>query len=168
MKNIEDIMEKFWEDYEENPEGWSFWTDKSEDFYNIYVVQEDKGYFIKLDSIYTNNPLGMGAKIKVEKDQLEKDLPNFGFRKFTKDELKNFMETFSEVENELERKNLLKEQMRKKPTLPADFDEDEYMLVGPLNQGNPFRYPLDRQEKVEKELRKKLKKKFRTKYLMYR
>ncbi|MFP4608392.1 MAG: hypothetical protein ACLFNY_02275, partial [Candidatus Aenigmatarchaeota archaeon] len=115
-----------------------------------------------------NNPLGMGAKIKVEKDQLEEDLPNFGFRKFTKDELKNFMETFSEVENELERKNLLKEQMRKKPTLPADFDEDEYMLVGPLNQGNPFRYPLDRQEKVEKELRKKLKKKFRTKYLMYR
>lgn len=168
MKNIEDISEDFWRDYRENPEGWSFWTDKSDDFYNLYVLRDDKGYFIKLDSIYNNNPIGIGTEIDVEKDQLEKDLPDFGFRKFTKDELENFMEAFSRSEEERERKKLLKKQMRKRPTLPTGLDENEYMMIGPFNQGHPFRYPLERHEKINEVLRKKLKKKFREKYPMYR
>lgn len=155
------------EDYRENPEGWSFWTDKSDDFYNIYVIHEDKGYFIKVDSIYTQNTLGMGTKISVEKDQLERKLPDFGFRRFKKEELKKFLESLSKG-NEEKRDELIKNKMRKKPTLPETSDREEYLMLGPFNQGEPFKYPLEEQEKIDRKLRKKLKKKFRKKYPMYR
>ncbi|MBS3816724.1 MAG: hypothetical protein KGY76_04080 [Candidatus Thermoplasmatota archaeon] len=167
MKNIEEIMDSFLEDYKENPKGWSFWTDKSDDFYNIYVINEDKGYFIKIDSIYNNNPLGMGTEIDIEKDQLEDELPNFGFRRFSRKELKNFMEALSSVKDESQKKELFEKQMRKKPTLPTEADEEEYMMVGPFNKGSPFQYSLEQQKEVDKRLRKKLMKKFRRKYKMY-
>jgi len=168
MKNIDDIMENFMEDYRENPEGWVFWTSRSDDFYNVYIVHDDKGYFIKVDSIYNNNPLGIGTEINIERDQLEKKLPDFGFRRFKEDELKNFFESLSSSQEQEEKKRLIKKQMRKKPTLPQNVDEKEYIMMGPFNQGKPFRYPLEEQEDVDKKLRKKLKKKFRKKYPMYR
>ncbi|MFP4000881.1 MAG: hypothetical protein ACOCTN_07155 [Candidatus Natronoplasma sp.] len=167
MKNIDEIMADFLEDYKENPEGWSFWTDKSDDFYNIYVIHDDKGYFIKVDSIYTQNTLGMGTEISVEKDQLERKLPDFGFRRFKKDELKKFFDSLSNSDDE-EKKKLVQKKMRKKPTLPEKSSGNEYLMLGPFNRGEPFRYPLEEQEKVDKKLRKKLKKKFRKKYPMYR
>ena len=168
MKNVDEIMEDFMEDYREDPEGWSFWTKKSDDFYDIYVINDDRGYFIKVDSIYNNNPLGIGTEINIERDQLEKKLPDFGFRRFKEDELKNFFESLSSSQKQEEKKRLIKKQMRKKPTLPQDVDEKEYIMMGPFNQGKPFRYPLEEQEDVDKKLRKKLKKKFRKKYPMYR
>ncbi|MEF8832808.1 MAG: hypothetical protein V5A66_04730 [Candidatus Thermoplasmatota archaeon] len=168
MKNIEDIMENFMEDYKENPEGWGFWTNRSDDFYNIYIIHDDKGYFLKVDSIYNNNPLGLGTEISVERDQLEKKLPDFGFRRFEEDELKNFFESLSRSEDQEKKKKLVQRQMRKKPTLPQNVDEKEYVMMGPFNQGKPFQYPLEEQEKIDKKLRKKLKKKFRKKYPMYR
>jgi len=168
MKNIDEIMNKFMQDYRENPEGWSFWTDKVDDFYNIYVIHKEKGYFIKVDSIYNNNPLGLGTEISVERDQLEKKLPDFGFRRFKEDELKNFFESLSKSGNQEKKKKLIQKQMRKKPTLPQNLDEKEYVMMGPFNHGQPFHYPLKEQEDKDKELRKKLKKKFRKKYPMYR
>ncbi len=165
--DVEDVMEKYWKDYSEDPKGWSFWTDKSEDFYNVYVIREGEGYFIKVDSIYNKNPMGIGTEIKVEKDQLEKDLPESGFRKFTKDELKGFLRSLAEVQDEKEKKELVEKQMRKKPTLPTEVDKEEYMMIGPLYTGSPFRYSLENQESKDKELRKKLKKRFRKKYPMY-
>ncbi len=161
-------MERFWEDYKENPRGWSFWTHRSKDFFNIYVIHEDKGYFIKLDSIYNNNPLGVGTEIKVEKDQLEKDLPGFGFRRFTKEEIEEFMESFSQAEDEDSKKKLLEKQIRKKPTLPMEGEKEDYLMLGPFYGGSPFKYHLEQQEKTDEELRKKLKKEFRRKYPMYR
>lgn len=167
MKNVDEIMEDFMEEYRENPEGWSFWTAKSDDFYNIYVINEDRGYFIKVDSIYTQNTIGMGTEISLEKDQLEKKLPDFGFRRFEEDELKSFFESLSSSDEE-KKKKLVQKKMRKKPTLPENSSNNEYFMLGPFNKGEPFRYPLEEQEKVDKKLRKKLKKKFRKKYPMYR
>ncbi|MFW6047852.1 MAG: hypothetical protein ACOC87_00960, partial [Candidatus Natronoplasma sp.] len=106
MKNIDEVMEDFLKDFKEDPQGWSFWTDRSEDFYNIYVIQEERGYFIKVDSIYNKNSIGMGTEISVEKDQLEKKLPDFGFRRFKKNELKRFFESLSRSDDE-EKKNLM-------------------------------------------------------------
>lgn len=167
MKNIDEVMEDFLKDFKEDPQGWSFWTDRSEDFYNIYVIQEERGYFIKVDSIYNKNSIGMGTEISVEKDQLEKKLPDFGFRRFKKNELKRFFESLSRSDDE-EKKNLMEKKMSKKPTLPRKIDGKEYVMLGPFNQGKPFQYPLEEQEEIDKKLRKKLKKKFRKKYKMYR
>ncbi len=167
MKNVDEIMEDFMEDYREDPEGWSFWTKKSDDFYDIYVINDDRGYFIKVDSIYTQNTLGMGKKIQVEKDQLKQKLPDFGFRKFKKDELKSFLESLSS-QDQKKKQEVVEKKMKKKPTLPKRTDDDEYLMLGPFNRGEPFRYPLEEHEKVNRELRKKLKEKFRKKYPMYR
>jgi len=168
MKNIDEIMENFLEDYKEDPQGWSFWTDRSEEFYNIYVIQEERGYFIKVDSIYNKNSIGMGTEISVEKDQLEKKLPDFGFRRFKKGELKRFFESLSRLDDEKDKKKLMEKKMKKKPTLPRKIEEKEYMMLGPFNQGKPFQYSLEEQEEIDRRLRKKLKKKFRKKYPMYR
>jgi len=167
MKSLDKVMEDFLKDFKEDPQGWSFWTDRSEDFYNIYVIREERGYFIKVDSIYNKNSIGMGTEISVEKDQLEKKLPDFGFRRFKKNELKRFFESLSRSDDE-EKKNLMEKKMSKKPTLPQKIDEKEYVMLGPFNRGEPFRYPLEEQEEIDKKLRKKLKKKFRKKYPMYR
>lgn len=168
MKNLDGIMERFYEEYEENPQGWSFWTDKSDEFYNVYVLHENQSFFIKIDSIYNQNSIGLGTEINVKKDQLEENLPDFGFRPFKKDELENFFQNLSRVKNEKKKKDLMKKQMRKKPTLPDDSDDREYMMLGPFYQGKPFRHQTEEQEKTDKELKKKLKKKFRKKYPMYR
>lgn len=167
MKSLDKVMEDFLKDFKEDPQGWSFWTDRSEDFYNIYVIREERGYFIKVDSIYNKNSIGMGTEISVEKDQLEKKLPDFGFRRFKKNELKRFFESLSRSDDE-EKKNLMEKKMSKKPTLPREIDEKEYVMLGPFNRGKPFQYPLEEQEEIDKKLRKKLKKKFRKKYPMYR
>ncbi len=168
MEDIEDIMESFREDYKENPKGWSFWTDRSDDFYDIYIINEDKGYFIKMNSIYNQNPLGMGTEINVEKDQFEKKLPDFGFRRFKKSELENFVKALSKSEDKDKKKKVFEKQMRKKPTLPGKPEKKEYVMVGPFNQGTPFQYSLEEQEEADKELKSKLKSKFRKKYPMYR
>lgn len=168
MEDIEDIMESFKEDYKENPRGWSFWTDKSDEFYDIYILNEEKGYFIKVDSIYNQNPLGMGTEINVEKDQFEKKLPDFGFRRFRKDELENFVKALSKSEDTNKKKKLFEKEMREKPTLTGKPDKKDYVMVGPFNQGKPFQYSLEEQEEADKKLKQKLKSKFRKKYKMYR
>lgn len=168
MKNIEDIMESFLEDYKENPEGWSFWTEKSENFYNIYLIHDDKGYFVKLDSIYNNNPLGIGTRIDVEKDQLEEKLPDFGFRPLKKREIESFFKSVSRPKDKEKVKRAVDEKMREKPSLPEEIEEKDYVLLGPFNQGKPFQYSLEKQEEIDKKLEKRLKKRFRNKYPMYR
>ncbi len=168
MKNIEEVMESFLEDYKENPEGWSFWTEKSENFYNIYLIHDDKGYFVKLDSIYNNNPLGIGTEIDVEKDQLEEKLPDFGFRPFKKSEIESFFNSVSDSKDREKVKKAVEQKMRQKPTLPGGIKENEYVMLGPFNQGKPFQYSLEEQEEVDRKLEKNLKKRFRSKYPMYR
>ncbi len=168
MKNLDDIMKNFYDEYRENPQGWSFWTDKSGEFYDIYVLHENKSFFIKIDSIYSKNAIGIGTEISVKKDQLEKNLPDFGFRPFKKNELDNFFRKLSSLDTEEQKKDLMEKQMRKKPTLPENAGKKEYMMLGPFYHGKPFRYQHDEHEKVDKELKKKLKQKFRKKYPMYR
>lgn len=168
MKNIEEVFESFFEDYKENPEGWSFWTEKSENFYNIYLIHDDKGYFIKLDSIYNNNPLGTGTEINVEKDQIEEKLPDFGFRPFKKSEIESFFEAVSRSDDKEETKDIVEEKMKKKPASWGEIKEEDYVMLGPFNQGKPFRYLLKEQEEIDRELEKTLKRRFRNKYPMYR
>lgn len=170
MKDIKKVMQNFLEDYKENPEGWTFWTDKSGEFYNIYILREDKGYFIKMDSIYTQNPLGTGTKINIDEDQLEKDLPSFGFRRFTEDELENFMYAVSESEEKEKKKitkKMINKKMKERPYSPNDINKPELVMVGPYNRGYPFKNSFDEYEKIDKELKKKLRRKFRDKYPMY-
>lgn len=174
MKNIKKIMNSFLEDYEENPEGWSYWTDRSGEFYDIYLLRDDEGYFLKLDSIYTQNPIGTGTKIKLDNEDLERDLSDFGFREFTKDELENFFYALSEMREEDEEeskkiiKNKMKEKMDQKPSSLSNFEKESMLLVGPFNRGKPFKDPSEDHREIEQKLTKKMKKKFRSDRPMYR
>ena len=169
MKDIQEIMKDFMDDYEENPEGWNYWTEKSGEFYDIYILNDDEGYFMKIDSIYTQNPIGKGTKIKTEQDQLEKDLPNFGFRKFTENELENFMYALKEAKGDEEQtKKVIDKKLNQKPMPTSSIKEAELVMLGPFNRGQPFRDPSEKQNQIDKELKKKLKKKFRKERPMYR
>ncbi len=48
-KNIEKIMEDFYEEYQEDPEGWNFWVSPppdSNDFYEAYIIHGDEAFFL--------------------------------------------------------------------------------------------------------------------------
>lgn len=170
MKNAEDIMQDFLEDYEQDPEGWNFWITESDQFYSLYLTHHDESYFIKLDSIYTQNPLGMGKKVKTEEDQLKKKLPSYGFRQFNQEELQNFLEMMSELGDGPEEKGVesankaIKRKMNERPSIPK---QGKAMLVGPHQQGNPFHYRSEEQKEIERKLKKRLSKLFRKKRPMY-
>ncbi len=169
MESAEKVMDDFLEEYDENPEGWSYWTDPSGEFYNIYILREDKGYFLKIDSIYTQNPMGVGTQINVEKEELEENLPGFGFRKFDEDELENFMYALSENEEDKEKtKKLISRKMNESPYPKSSLKDAELVMLGPFNRGRPFQNPSVEQQELDKELTSKLRKKFRKKNPMYR
>lgn len=97
-KSAEEIMEEFRKEYQENAQGWSFWMSppsNPSEHYEAYLIRGREGFFLKLDSIFTPNPIGVGARgvgarVEVERDQLVEDLPDFGFRKFTRVETEKF------------------------------------------------------------------------------
>lgn len=170
MKNAKEIMQDFLEDYKQDPEGWNFWITESDQFYSLYLTHHQESYFIKLDSIYTQNPLGMGKKVKTEEDQLKKKLPSYGFRKFNQEELQNFLEVTSELgdgeeQEKIEQANkTIKRKMSEKPSSPS---EKGAFLVGPHQQGSPFHYRSEEQKKIERKLKKRLNTLFRKKHPMY-
>ncbi|KXA93199.1 hypothetical protein AKJ65_06510, partial [candidate division MSBL1 archaeon SCGC-AAA259E19] len=70
-KKVEEIMKDFYEEYQKDPKGWSFWISpppSSDDFYEAYIVHQDEAYFLKLDSIFTPNPVGIGSKLGIEEN----------------------------------------------------------------------------------------------------
>ncbi|MFW6141854.1 MAG: hypothetical protein ACOC53_04775 [Candidatus Saliniplasma sp.] len=169
MEDAEQVMKKFLEDYEENPDGWRFWTDRSGEFYDIYIIREDTGYFLKIDSVYTQNPIGKGTKIDIDDVKIEKDLPSFGYRHFTKDELENFMYILEEYKDDKEKaQRVIKKKMEEKPTRLSSIDKDGALMMGPINKGYPFNQKDTRYQEINKELKKKLLKKFRNEKPMYR
>ncbi len=170
-KKVEDIMEDFYQDYQDDPTGWSFWVSpppEKEDFYEAYILHEDEGYFLKLDSIYSPKPVGVGAKLGIERDQLVEDLPEFGFRKFSREEVKSFLENMpkpDEFESEDEFKEAVKEThqnvvekaLEKEPRPFESLEEQgELAALGPYSSQNPLGYISEKQEELRKDLSKKL------------
>ncbi len=170
-KNLENIMEDFYEEYQENPTGWSFWVSsppESDDFYEAYILHRDEAFFLKLDSIFTPNPVGVGAKLKIEEDQLEDDLPEFGYRKFGKEEAREFLEnlpTPEEYESGKQFKKDLKKSQKEivqkatdKEPIPFEpvRESDGLAALGPYSSKNPLGYISKRQKEMKKELSKKL------------
>ncbi|KXA99878.1 hypothetical protein AKJ41_04725 [candidate division MSBL1 archaeon SCGC-AAA259O05] len=170
-KSAGEIMEQFSEEYQENPQGWSFWisppSDPSET-YEAYLIRGGEGFFLKLDSIFTPNPIRVGAKVEVERDQLVGDLPDFGFRKFTKEETERFLENLpNPFEDETERefrkdlkrsqKKIREKAMNKKPVPLEPPDEpNQLAAMGPYSRGNPLSYVSEKQEELKKDLSKEL------------
>lgn len=173
MKNIEKVMKEFMEDYEENPEGWSYWTNRSDEFYDIYILRDGEGYFMKIDSIYTQNPLGMGTKIKLDGVQVEDKMSNFGFRKMNKGELENLLHALKDAKEDNEKaqkavQKKMENKMKNKPVPRSSLTEAQMVMVGPFNRGQPFQGSSKEHEKADKELKKGLRKKFRKNRPMYR
>ncbi len=173
-KSIEKIMEDFHEEYQEDPEGWSFWMSppsESGDFYEAYIVHGDEAYFLKLDSVFTPNPLGVGTKLSIEEDQLVEDLPDFGYRKFDKEETRKFLENLpSPEEHETEeefRKELKKSRekfaekaINKKPVpFEPPGEKGGLAAIGPYSSENPLGYISEKQKKIKRELNRKLERK---------
>lgn len=170
-KKVEDIMEDFYQDYQDDPTGWSFWISpppEREDFYEAYILHKDQGYFLKLDSIYSPNPVGVGAKLGIERDQLTEDLPEFGFRKFNREEVERFLKNMPKPE-EYEsgdkfkkairetHQNVVEEAMKKEPGPFEPLDEPgELAALGPYSSQNPLGYISEKQEEIRRELSKKL------------
>ncbi|KXA93965.1 hypothetical protein AKJ36_03615 [candidate division MSBL1 archaeon SCGC-AAA259I07] len=72
-KKAEEVLQEVSEKYQENPRGWSFWTSRESKPPEMYLIHGDTAYFLKVDSLYTPNPIGVGAKFKIEEDQLPEE-----------------------------------------------------------------------------------------------
>lgn len=170
-KSLEEIMEDFYEEYQENPEGWNFWVSQSPesgDFHEAYIIHGDEAFFLKLDSIYTPNPVGVGVRLKIERDQLVESLPEFGFRKFDWDETKDLLDNLPKPEEYVSKdefredlkdfqSDLVGRAMDMEP-MPFESPEGQGGLVtlGPYSKDDPLSYVSEEQEKMKKDLSKKL------------
>lgn len=166
MKNAKEISQQFLKDYEQNPLGWSYWITQGKEFYNIYIIRENTGYFMKIDSIYTQNPLGVGTKLEVE-EEIEGKLPGFGFREFNQKELKAFMENISDKQQAQE---LIQRKMKQKPRDLESIGEKQPPLVmlGPIHNKQPFSEISSKHQKIDKKLTRELRKKFQRNNPAYR
>lgn len=172
-KSAEEIMEEFRKEYQRNPQGWGFWVspppDSSEP-YEAYLIRGGEGFFLKLDSIFSSNPVGVGARVEIEKDQLVEDLPDFGFRKFTEEETEKFLKNLPkprEYESEEEfredfeksRKEIREEVLNKEPVpFETPGGPNRLAAVGPYSKGDPLSYVSEKQEELKKDLSKELEK----------
>ncbi|MFO7992332.1 MAG: hypothetical protein R6U61_08610 [Thermoplasmata archaeon] len=171
MKDVEEVINGFIEDYDENPQGWSYWIDRSGEFHNIYVLNQGKGYFLKVDSIYTANPMGVGTKVNMEERISDKKMGDFGFRRFTESELENFMYIFKNHEEpEKEAHKMMQKKLKEKPRRLDGMSGGELMMLGPFNRGTPFKNEdeSERYSDVDKRLKKELRRRFYREKPMYR
>lgn len=170
-KSIEEIMKKFYEEYQDHPEGWSFWVSpppSSDDFYEAYMIHGDEAFFLKLDSIYTPKPAGVGTKVMIERDQLVEDLPDFGFRKFSKEEARDFLERLPKPEDyeskekfwkdlKNSREEIVEEALDKKPVPFKNLEEPgEMAALGPYSSRSPLSYVSEKQEELREKLSREL------------
>ncbi len=168
-KRAKEVMKEFYKSYQKDPKGWSFWLSPPEkdSFYEAYIIQGDEAFFLKIDSIYTPNPVGIGARLEVEEDQLVKNLPDFGFRKFSKEETEDFLNNIPRMEDYdskdefkkdlLEfRKKIVGEAMEKEPVPFGSADSPSLMAIGPYSSKSPLSYISERQEELRRELSREL------------
>lgn len=172
-KSVQEIMEEFYEEYQETPEGWNFWISpppNREEFYEIYILRGTEAFFLKMDSIFSPNPVGVGTKLRIKEDQLAEDLPEFGYRKFSRKETEEFLKNMPQPDD-YESKEMFQEDlknmhdeivgkaMQKKP---VPFDEDTtkpgLAAVGPYSSSSPLDYVSDEQRRMRKKLSKELEK----------
>lgn len=170
-KKAEEIMEDFYQEYQEDPTGWSFWMSPppgSDDFYEAYIIHGEEAFFLKFDSVYSPNPVGVGARLDIERDQLVEDLPEFGYRKFSRGETEKFLknlpvpeeydsrEEFQEAVKST-RDEMVEKALDKDPRPFEPLDEPgEIAAIGPYSSKSPLDYISDRQKELRKELAKKL------------
>lgn len=181
-KKADEIMEDFYKEYQEDPAGWSFWISpppSSDDFYEAYIVHGNEAFFLKIDSIYSANPIGVGTKLSIEKDQIIQDLPEFGYRKFSREELEHFFkslpkptdyETEQKFVKDLQKsqKKFVEKTLEKNPSKFGPLEEKgEIAAIGPYSSRNPLEYISKKQEELKKELSKKLDKIIRKDYPGY-
>lgn len=177
-RKADELMREASEEYQEDPRGWSYWMSRDPDNPEIYMIHNNEAYFMKVDSIYTPNPVGIGAKFKVKEDQLAESLAEFGFRHFSREEIKRFFEQVPNPEESSKRefrkklrekgKQFKKEVMERKPEPFRPPEEPgEVAAVGPFASGDPLEYISDKQKKLKEDLDKELRRLHQREYPGY-
>lgn len=82
-KRAEKLLEESFKEYKKDPRNWSFWVSPGADPPEIYLIHGEAVYFLKVDSLFIPNPIGVGAKFDVEEGQLPENLPEYGFRQLS-------------------------------------------------------------------------------------
>jgi hypothetical protein len=89
IASSKEILEDVTREYDKNPSGWSFFWSKSKGGgYNLLYVSQNSVRQIKLDSVYTANPVGVGAKLDIDLEKNKVPVTNFGLRPLSDNDLK--------------------------------------------------------------------------------
>ncbi|KXA96454.1 hypothetical protein AKJ38_03255 [candidate division MSBL1 archaeon SCGC-AAA259I14] len=170
-KKVDELMKDFYQEYQEDPSGWSFWMSpppESDKFYEAYIIHGDEAFFLKLDSIFSPNPVGIGTKLEIERDQLVKDLPDFGYRKFSRKEVEKFLKNIPKPEDykskskffqalKSSQNKMIEKALDKNPTRFEPIEEPgELAAIGPYSSESPLDYVSEKQKQLRKDLSKKL------------
>lgn len=166
-KKAKELLEESFQEYRKDPRGWSFWVSPEADPPEMYLIHGDVAYFLKVDSLFTPNPIGVGAKFGLEEGQLSESLPEYGFRQLSRGEMENLFEDLpspAEIESREEFKETVKEVgkrtgkrlMEKEPTVPPPKRPEKPTFLGPHRRGDPLDYVSDRQRELKRDLEREL------------
>ncbi|KXB03615.1 hypothetical protein AKJ48_03725 [candidate division MSBL1 archaeon SCGC-AAA261O19] len=167
-KKAEELLREAFEEYQGDPRNWAFWVSTEPSRPEVYLIHGGEAYFLKVDSIYTPKPVGVGTKFRVEEDQLSGRLPESGFRRLSRRDLEEIFSGVPRPEElesgeELERAarlvhKRLRERVSGKRPIPFGPPEpgDEAFAVGPYAFGDPLEYVSGEQRRLKRELAREL------------
>ncbi|KXB09511.1 hypothetical protein AKJ46_00270 [candidate division MSBL1 archaeon SCGC-AAA833K04] len=169
-KKAGDLLREAFGEYQGDPRDWAFWISTEPSRPDVYLIHGSVAYFLKVDSIYTPKPVGIGAKFRVEEDQLSRRLPESGFRRLSRRDLEEIFRGVprpEEVESgeefaraaRLVRKRLRERILGKRPTSFGPPESgDEAFAIGPYVLGDPLEYVSGEQRRLKRELARELEK----------
>jgi hypothetical protein len=157
IESAEELMKKIFLRYNKKPSGWNFLVGKGHEdrFFDILISQGSEVWQIKVDTIYKPNPLGIGAKVEVEKSKKIFDNPySFGFRPLSEKQIMRLVETGLS-------KKAVENIMKSRPR-PINKIKTPVVVQGPIMYSGlppslkPFDFISKKQQKLDSQLSKEL------------
>ncbi len=90
LLDYRDALREIIKSYNKNPNNWRALMGRSpRGFYDFLFLNPKEVWYLKIDTIYKPNPIGLGVKLDVASDyDVPRDLPSYGFRNIPKELLK--------------------------------------------------------------------------------
>jgi len=97
------------EKYAKNPRGWNFTVAPAakESFFDALVTGPEESWQLKIDSIFKQAPIVLGAKVDPSEKKLQGFLPSYGYRKLDPEMVLKILREASQEKEEEPRTDLL-------------------------------------------------------------
>jgi hypothetical protein len=159
VKSYEEIMQEIMQEYDSNPKHWrvSIGRSRDEKYYDIFISRKNELWQIKVDTLFKPTPVGIGAKIEIELDEVELpslSLPfSYGFRPIPR--------KFKSLRSSEELARIIEGILKSEPVPTFEIGKSGFIqgpvaIKGNLLSPQPLNYISEAQKTLDKKLTEEL------------